>query len=539
MRKFKLTTLLLSCVLFALPLFGGCMATTPEVDEDTLQIAIVNKGFGSSFVYALGEAYEKKTGTKVAVTIDSSSDSSVREAAKVPRSGVDILFDVWPQFYNNLSDKNYISGYDIPYADISDVYNSPADPAYKEVQANPDLKIKDIINAQVVEHFTYQDGKQYAASWIMDVNGLLYHKTIWERDKAKLGNPSLPKTTNEMFALFDKIKSASGGKAPYAFKYGGQQDEMYVFLLDFLAQYEGMEFMENMYAGKNADGVYTPEIFRNDTVGRRPALEAVRNIILKSNGYVDAGDSAKHMFVSQVDFLEGMAYFSPNGSWLDREASTNFKPGEADVAFMKMPILSAVVNKFPEVFTGTATQKDEQLSQVISYIDGDTQTKPAVLDGHDDALEYLTEARKIETSQSMNHPVSIMAYSPRITQAKDFLKFMFSKEGQEVMMKSSYGNMLPLNVDPTQFDYYNSSEITELCKSKLDMFSDCTLVVHNSDKYPLAYRGGYQYDSPQSTLEVAFGGSNPQSVDEYITSYFNRMNINWNTWMGLAGLSNQ
>jgi|GEM_PF-4149008 len=555
MKKIKLGALLL-CGFMAMSALTGCAVKKKEVDPDALQIAILSRGFGSAFVYALGDAYEEEYGTKVNVLFDTSSTDTIRQQVRQADSHIDIVFEVFPPLNNILASKNYVMGYDKAFVDLTDIYDAPADPAYLEVQANPELKNRDIMNSQVVEMLENDmDGKHYALSWVMDTDGMMYHKTLWEREKAKLaaGKPSagipavpvedleLPKTTDEMFALFERIKAVSGeGKRPYAFKYAGQNEELAMLFISWLAQYEGQEWLRNFYEGKNLDGVYTPEIFRNDSPGRKPALDVIRNVLLKSNGYVENGDSAKHIFSSQIDFLEGASYFHFNGSWLDREAATNFPAGSVEIGFMRTPVISTVVERWPSVFTGSAAEKDAMLRQVLDYIDGDTDVKPAFLTGDtgDEILAHLTDARGTISTQSHRHPVLIPAYSEHIDEAKNFLKFMLSKKGQEIMLKSSLGNMMPLNVDPAQFDYYKGSEITYLSKTKMKIFPDSVLVTHTPDKNPMNYLGGLLIGTRNPTLELAFGGSAPQSVDTYLNQQFQVANASWGTMMGLAGVSN-
>lgn len=106
------------------------------------------------------------------------------------------------------------------------------------------------------------------------------------------------------------------------------------------------------------------------------------------------------------------------------------------------------------------------------------------------------------------------------------------------MLKSSLGNMMPLNVDPAQFDYYKGSEITYLSKTKMKIFPDSVLVTHTPDKNPMNYLGGLLIGTRNPTLELAFGGSAPQSVDTYLNQQFQVANASWGTMMGLAGVSN-
>lgn len=537
LKKLKLISLVLG-VFIALTAFG-CTTPVIPVTEDTLQIAIYKKGYGSDFADALAKAYSDKTGVDAKLTYITSSPDGIDSKIPIASSGIDVVFDISGRYNAALAVNNYFNGYEKAYADLTSVYDAPADPAYAEVQANSSLKNRDIINETLVDMLANdKDGKNYVMPWVMDLTGIVLNKTIWERDAAKLGNPEIPKTTDEMFTLFDKIKNTSG--TPYAFKYGGQNTYVGEFnSITWLAQYEGKDNMENIYQGKDGNGIYTPEIFNSPA--REKAFEVVRKMLLKTNGYVHTYDSASHIFMSQIQFLEGGAYFCTNGSWLEREVlEDNFDQGEVEIEFIKTPVLSAIVDKWPAVFTGNGgTTKDEKLRAVLDYIDGDTLTKPSFLSGSagDAILAHLTDARRTESSLAPIHYAYIPAYSKHIDEAKKFLRFALSKEGQEVMLKASFGNMFPLNVDPSQFDYYKSSDISSFAKSTMAIFQNSILAARSA-KYPMVYRGGIDLVRLNATPEIAFGGSDPVGVSAFMQAEFNFYNSNWSDRMSWAAVSN-
>lgn len=533
MKKLKLLATAL-CALMAITAFAACKAPDKQIDKDALHIAILKKGYGSEFAHSLAEAYQQKTGMKVQFVYDESSEASMTLLIQSKNSGIDIAFDIAATLNSVMARKNYIKGYDKAFVDLEDVYNAPA-LGYEELTAKPGLINRDIINEYMLDMIANdQDGKMYAMPWVMDINGFVYNKTIWERDKAKLGSPELPKTTDEMFTLFDHIKSVSGAnKKPYAFKYAGQSNQMWMAFGPWLAQYDGKEAMSYFYKGQDINGGYTPDIYMTD--GREAALAASRKLLLKTNGYVDTADAAGAILNVQGEFLQGNAYFHTNGSWLERETAENYDPADVEISFLKTPVISAIVDKWPAVFTGSAAAKDAMLRQAIDYIDGDTSAKPAFLNGHDDILVHLTDARNTVYTIGSLHYAAVPAYSTHIEEAKDFLKFMLSKEGQEIMLAASYGNMMPLNVNPQQFEYYNTAYCTTLSKSKMDIFKNAVLTGYPF-KYPMSYFGGLDIIRSSHTIEIAFGGDSPEAVGTFMTKDYNYYNDNWADRMSLAGV---
>ena len=245
------------------------------------------------------------------------------------------------------------------------------------INADGTRTIEDLLDPSFVRGFTYTDGKQYSMPWTSGVVGLLYNKTKWDAMNTNLKNAgkeelTLPKTTDEMFALFEKIKTAdvkaASGNA-YAFSYSGQNSYMHFMFNSLWPQYEGKTASENFFEGKNEQGVYTADIY--NTKGREYAYDVVRNMILKSNGYVNDGDSSQTYDLEQLSFLRGNALFSCNGDWMEREASAKFNPGDEDVAILRTPVMSEIVNndKIKADFTGTDAEKDAKLSAIVAFID--------------------------------------------------------------------------------------------------------------------------------------------------------------------------
>ena len=516
---------------------GGGNENGGGLGADALKIAVIAKGYGSVYAKALAKAYTKKTGVDAAVVRETVESSFVENSLKAgpDKNEIDLYFgiDNYPNFI--LAQNNFIEGYGRALADLSDIYESPA-VGYKELDTNPALKVKDIIDPFMLDAFTFSDGKLYSAPYAAGVTGLIYNKTLWDSVNAKLTQNGqaaliLPRTTEEMFALFDHIKALKDGSVPssyrissnaYPFVYSGTGSYMDVGFKAWFAQYEGQDFMGKFYEGKDINGVYTPEIY--NTNGRLYSYETVRKIILSANGYTDPINFSIEFTKAQLDFLEGKAFFHFNGDWLERESSENFKPGDVDVAsFIKTPILSKIIDKLSSVNT------DAQLSEAINYIDGGC-ARPSWLSAPDETL--LREARNAVSTYGPALCALVPAYSKNLDTAKDFLKFMLSKEGQEIMLANSCGTMAPLTVDPAQFDYYKNA--TVLTKSKFDMMQGA-LYVGDTMKHPMQYLGGLRLQRSFS-MEAAFGGTAAQTAAQFMNDEYNKVKSIWADMMIHAGV---
>ena len=478
-KKFKLTATVLGMMLLSSGVMAGCGGggSTDNGDVKEVQIGVVSKGYGNEFAQSLADAYnELNTGVKVTVkkTTPTATYQDTQLQLGKKKNNIDIFFTVTNTVFSTQGDATLYH-----WADLSDVYDSAA-VGYAE--ADGTKTIEDLLDPSFVGDFTYTDGKQYSMPWTSGVVGLLYNKTKWDTTNANLKNAgkeelTLPKTTDEMFALFERIKTAdvktASGNA-YAFSYSGQNSYMHFMFNSLWPQYEGKTASENFFEGKNEAGTYTADIY--NTKGREYAYDVVRSMILKSNGYVNDGDSSQTYDLEQLSFLRGNALFSCNGDWMEREASAKFNPGDADVVLLRTPVMSAIVNndKIKADFTGTDAEKDAKLSAIVSfidenYIDGNgapSEADATALGVSLTTLEFINHARLVRHTLP-DFVAVIPEYSNELSEAKDFLKFMYSKAGQEIVMQETYGCGAPLTVDFSQMDYYKNG--TYYTRSRLDL----------------------------------------------------------------------
>ena len=547
-KKFKFTATVLGMLLLSTGVMAGCNggggSSEGNGDVKEVQIGVVSKGYGNEFAQSLADAYNSKnTGVKVVVKKTTPTptyqDSQLQLGKK--KNNIDIFFTVTNTIFSTQGDATLYH-----WADLSDVYTSAA-VGYAE--ADGTKTIKDILDPSFVSNFTYTDGKQYSMPWTSGVVGLLYNKTKWDATNASLKNAgkaelTLPKTTNEMFALFDKIKtdevkSASGNA--YAFSYSGQNSYMHFMFNSLWPQYEGKQASENFFEGKNEQGVYTADIY--NTKGREYAYDVVRSMILKSNGYVNDGDSSQTYDLEQLSFLRGNAFFSCNGDWMEREASAKFNPGDADVAILRTPIMSQIVNndKIKADFTGTDAEKDAKLSAIVSFIDSnyiDGDKAPSEADAKTlgvslATLEFINHARLVRHTLP-DFVVAVPEYSNELTEAKDFLKFMYSKEGQEIVMQETYGCGAPLTIDYSQMDYYKNG--TSYTRSRLDLIKE-SVPYGNAMNFPMEYLGRIMACA-ELKIASAFGTASPKTAATFVKEEYDEYKTTWESKMEIAGVRN-
>ena len=549
MKKNKLISVAMGSLLL-ISAGVGCSvpeeSVTPTIPgaDTVLQICVAAKGYGEAFAYNLAEAYNK-LGTGVEARVVKTSISPTIQDNQLSLGPDSCQIDLFFTLNNTIfAQQSKAKGY--KWADLSSVYESPAE-GYEE--ADGTVTLEQLMDSNYVKNFTFKDGKQYALPYTSGVVGLLYNKSKWDSTNANLESAGkqaleLPKTTDEMFTLFNRMKTQEvkdASEGAYAFSYSGQNAYLHFMFNALWPQYMGETAAENFYEGKDENGVYTAEIFKSDA--RKYAYDVIRKMIMKTNGYVSKEDSQKVYSQEQEAFIGGSAFFSCNGDWMERETSKNLKPGEAEVEMIRTPVMSEIVEnpKISGDFTGTEAEKDAKLSSIIDFIDENYIDKNGSANAADAAslgvslttLEFIVHARLVRHNL-VDFVACVPAYSKELEEAKDFLKFMYSKAGQEIMLSSTYGCAAPMTIDYSQMDYYKTA--TYYSKSRLDITSK-SVPYGNANNYPMQYLGGLKVYT-EGNMATGFGGEKVASANEVMMAEYNSYSLIWNSIMGTAGVSN-
>jgi len=555
MKKFKFasfmiaTTLLVSCVLSGCS-GGGGTSDGVTGDRTEVRVGVEAKGYGSQFAYDLAEAYnnsQDKVEVKIVKTTSQAGLHTNQLGLGVKKNKYDLFFTLTQSVFATQSQAGKPH-----WADLSDVYDAVAE-GYAE--SNGEKTIEDLMDPTYVSQFTYKDGKQYSIPYTSGMVGLLYNKTKWESTNANLESAgketlTLPNTTNEMFALFDyinttEVKTASEGA--YPFSYSGIDSYMHFMLNSLWPQYMGETAAKNFLEGKDGNGVYTADIYKSK--GREYAYEVVREMILKKRDdgktpYVKSSDSAQQYNQEQLAFMRGEAFFSCNGDWLEREVSKNFNPGEADVEMLRTPILSKIVENdaIKADFTGSVEENDEKLSSIVSFIDehyidedgAPTEADASTLGVSLSTLEFILHARLVRHAL-IDFVAVVPEYSEQLEETKDFLKFMYSKEGQDIVLKATYGCAAPMNIDYSQMEYWKTG--TYYSKSRLQLLSKC-VPYGNAGNFPMQYLAGIRLYPANNDIPTYYGGDKPESTNYVMNKEYESYAQTWADKMELAGVTN-
>jgi ABC-type glycerol-3-phosphate transport system substrate-binding protein len=475
-------------VLTLTSLFTGCATKEPVADKKTLNIEIVEKGYGRKWLDDLIVEFKKENpGVEINVKASPFSDA-LRTAfvAGASSYNMDLCFTI--DYMYDLITKGSSDTGNSMFADITDVYNS--------ISPGENRKVIDKLHPSYRQNFDF-DGKNYLMPWVGGMEGLIYNKSVLDKIFG-VDNYKLPRTTNELIDFAKKIKA----KDKPAFIRSGDVTFWYFAFETWWAQYQGIKdylnFFKGIYTDYNGETVKGPGVFLQD--GRLEALKVMEELVKPQNGLELPRSNGLNFSDAQVKFLKGDAAMMPNGDWLENEMRNNFTVGSVDIRFMKTPIISSLGKKLGLT--------EEKLIQVIDYADGTSKVLPTGVT--DEVVAQITNARKMVHTISFAHQAFIPAYSKSIPLAKKFLTFFASDKAQVIYATALKGNMPPFDYDiKTNKAVYDS--FTPFQKSKIDILRDSTLV-YVDYRSPLVYKGGLgPFTYQNGNVEFALSDENAKT----------------------------
>lgn len=534
--------------------FTACGKGVKE-DEGTLQIFTTFAGYGYQWLEKEGEEFLKQDWVKqkypnLKVDVDYTTDSG--KTTSMMTSGIDVnpydvLFTTQPAAGNydklNGSGKSH-------FEDLSAVYNA-------KIPGEGELTV-----AQKLDETIYKDSQSrllngstalYGIPWVNSYVGLFVNETyivetftntkyaatyIQQGDWSKA---KLPVTTDELVQMCEDLKDlekvAIISSAPTNY-----WAELFPI---WWAQYEGLDNYANFWKGENEDEEQTSDIFAQQ--GRKEALLTIESLLGREHGFNHEENTFATYTSAQTNFLIGNGALMANGDWLECEMQTvQFTD---TVKIFKTPVISALINHADLENVTT----DEELAFVVREVDkadndenyGYTQAKDAYLQAFEKQLtekEYnrIFEARNTQARLG-GHLAHIPSQSNNKEAAKDFLIFLATNKGIEIMMENT-GGYTPYDYDlqaknPT---LYNS--FSPIQKSRSELMKNGMLMVDEAS-YPLNYYGGVLPLQQHSSLERLFMSQNEVDrisaveIFNQICSYFQDNNgARFETALRSAGL---
>ena len=423
MKKIKKILVLLMVCLMAFSLFAGCGKKENENKSDTIYVSVINKGYGTDWLYSLLDAF-CAIHTDYTYEITKAYDDSF----------IQTNIETGEEYCNyDLAFTGNISPADTKYLlDIKDVYamtytsGSRAGKTVKECMDSNVLALLEDVDPITKE----PTGSYYRMPWTGGVNGLLVNYSKVTEVMGAGWEETYPcRTTDELLDFCAALKAK--GLAPFIHS---AITKYYQFLYDgWFAQYNGKTEISDYYKGRYYDEVDNafkegPEAAVND--GVLESLKVMESIFANDYSYKDS--NGIDWEVCQTYFMLGRSAMFSNGDWNNLEMMKQFP--DNDIRFMRLPVISALGDKYGITET--------QLRTIIDYVDGKTTVKPAVSTGDytaDQLIDIVKEARSWTATYVEYYNTAIPVYSKKAEIAKEFLKFMVTDEGQRIFAKTTKG----------------------------------------------------------------------------------------------------
>lgn len=457
-------------------------------------------GYGTTWLTAIVKDFEKETNINVDVkpaAVDTGSWESEIDAGTCE---IDLFFDNASGLSLASNDGMKVNGvkYDTYLADLTDMYNTKVpgeDVLYKDkmwssIQQSYNF---DYVYDNTTGTYTQasETGKYYTTSWGGGTVGFVVNMEKWD---ASWG--SIPKTSNELMALCDKILASNADKnvmmREYPFVYSLESSYWKFVFETWAFQYMGEKQYNQYINGYDANGDrFTKELLRYP--GFLESLKLMEECIKPRGTSGDTGYS--HPNSTTINFTEsqfkllnvGGGIMQPNGNWLISEMAANYSNAKTmKVEFMKTPVVSSIVDVLPD----KSVSDDAELSALISAID----TKNAALSGAGYEVtqadyDYVAWARGYVTTSANVSGAYIPAYAKNVENAKQFLLYLAKDSSLETYYKETMGSTMPFT-----HDYSNSSyETSYFIKSEQKLLADTMVMpmVISGSKYTFFAKTGF------------------------------------------------
>lgn len=492
----------------------GCVKDEVENNETTIQINYWNAGFGIAWINNLIEKFE---------TAYPEYDVYLEQTANQN------YFDTTIEFENDTTIDLYITG---AISSNYSQYLEPLDDIYEYKHDGESKTIGEKMVPSIAQALKGQDGKSYALSYGGGLLSIAYDKAVIDGV-----NHEVPRTTDELISLVAELEAKyKGEKKPFiTFEAGGYWRYVYK---TWLVQYNGMDYYYNdLLKLEDAEGKPNKAMLLDEEkeTGRYQLLKVLEKLFKAD--YVTADSAAGKFSPQQTKFLSGNAVMMPNGTWLYNEMkkTPGFNANNAQFAFMKMPVISAIIDNLSDV------EDDTELSELIKAVDAagaDITAVPTEIAGKysvsQETVNRVYEARNIIASNLDEGSCMIPKYSNAKDAAKTFLKFMY--KDQMIKEYCDIVHMLfPANLSEGEID---TSDWSMWDKSVYEIQTTCSYLPQNQAMSRVLSAAGLFAES-NATMQPYSRFSdqaNPWTADKYWEQMTKIYNENWDSYLAIAGI---
>ena len=462
---FLATTAALGCAFFG----TGCVADDkPDSDPNTVNVRLYKAGFGDTFIYELQEMFETvyaEEGYKMNIlepSLDSAGVPMLREMSR-GYIGYDLYITgaIMPNQVTKDSEYGKVRGEELCEDLESLVFDQKAI-NYDGTQSED--KIIDRIHADYVPFQRANDGTMYGFTWAQTSAGMVVNM----EKLAKYGVTELPRTTKELFQVFDwiyegrtftdkdgKEVTVAGSKDTklYPITYnldtgsGGASTYQNCAFDTWLAQFDIETYNEFWRMEEFNNGVWGPmedayKVFEN---------ENIRDVLEASYQLMDIKYSTGNLRLNTAQdkvMKPGGAVFMLNGDWFLNEVKANNERYLKDIAFMNVPVLSKIgLDLFGEGTTYNLSEAecDELLSYICKLVD-ERKTLTEIVENvqavkgielQEADAKKVAEARGVTFARGIEHLAFITKGSTKKDIAALVLRMMASDDFAETFLREA------------------------------------------------------------------------------------------------------
>ena len=523
--------------------FSGCGKKPEKVDNSgtdatTLKIMVYAKGYGTDWLYAAKDAFEKQNkGVTVEITMVNSAEVMQSDIKNAEYCDTDLYFDIVELSGHKLMEE-YKYSYENSQAmrDLTELYNTeiPGEGITYGEKMNDSIRYACTVDGRTTEDTS--DDKFYFAPYVTGAMGLYYNETVIDNALGK-GNWEVPNTTDELVALCKRLQE-KGCQIMLPGALDAWTSSLY---LSWWAQYEGMDNYKKFFEGIGFEKNSGMEAEKSANIleqpGRLAALETSYDLISYEKGFapknaVEINVNNLNEYQTRFTLSEYNYAFYAIGDWLMQELKNNSTiESDSVVKMMKTPVISSVVDSVNSYSRGQEKRlpnitSDEMLSQVIDYVDGKGELPAGVTE---EEVAFVKEARNTIGSKALEH----VAYTPVFSNAKDlvdkFLLFLASDEGIQVFKDNCIGGFAPFDYEYTDLDVTEQS-VYAATKEAIYVDDFC----HNE----LFYRAGVRATSvgTSDTLESLLckpNGKNAKEIYDMMIEAFG--GSKWSVYLSSLG----
>lgn len=482
-----------------------------------LKIEAFEGGGGGTYVQALADAYNVYNPE---VTIEVDCNPLVPESAPTALEAKSSSADIY--MLNGLNIGSLCENAEGALEPLNDVYASK--PKTDEEQG--DKTIEELITPEILSSMKYGgDREPYVGNYYATPTGSNPHSLIINKTSMDsifgAGNWEVPRTTQELIDLCDAIKAkspkvtiAGAQEDVYAFMYAGNALEYWRYMwYPWIAQYDGVDVYNDALSCR-IDGVYNKDAYFSD--GKTEAMEALEVLLKRANGYCHPDSMSNKHTTVQKYFMQGKAAMMVCGDWIESETETDYHP---ELMMVRAPVISALGEKLGIT--------EEQLRETVAAVD---EGKISVAGVAADDFEAVADARSIVFTLANTQIAVIPSTSVNKDIAKDFLRFLYTKEGFDIYAKETGGSRLPINDYKLNEDLV--SNMTTFGKSVKELAEGKTQYIYTGSNDPIKYRVGLadfvRSEKPELSLAKK---SNPLTAAEIIAAEKEIIYRNWSSYM--------